>query len=195
MIKLSIIFVLFGYFIKSGYDLTYNPSIPKGLRNSIDNSTITLHSKSNLDHMLLKCNETDCYYDLNELNEIQVIIKNFKVACNLTDSQFKNHIQNIFEKEKKNNFVMKYVCHYSDNDYQYLVRGCFNYDRVKYIKEFHKKQIVEVIKNKHILYQYVFYFSYGFVVWSYQFSELVIKFSAGLLIYFSDTIEYLTSFI
>ena len=178
MIKLSIIFVLFGFFIKSGYDLTYNPSIPKGLRNSIDNSTITLHSKSNLDHLLLKCNETDCYYDLNELNEIQVIIKNFNVACNLTDSQFKNHIQNIFEKEKKNNFVMKYVCHYSDNDYQ-----------------FHKKQIVEVIKNKHILYQYVFYLSYGFVVWSYQFSELVIKFSAGLLIYFSDTIEYLTSFI
>ena len=195
MIKLSIIFVLFGYFIKSGYDMTYNPSISKELTNNLNNNTITLHSKSNLDHLLLKCNETDCYYNLEELNDIQIHIKNFDVACNLTENQFKNHIKNIFAKERKENFVMKYICHYSSNDNQYLIRGCFNYDRVKYIKDFHKKQIVEVIEKKHVIYQYVFYFCYGFVVWSYMFFELVIKLIAGLVIYFADQVEYLSSFL
>ena len=68
-------------------------------------------------------------------------------------------------------------------------------DIVKYIKDFHQKQIVEVIEKKHVIYQYVFYFCYGFVVWSHMFFELVIKLIAGLVIYFADQVEYLTSFL
>ena len=110
----------------------------------------------------------DCYYNFNNMNDLEVEIYLYKERCDMTQEIYENYIDHLFFKYNISNILIDYLftSDYSilSSHYQYFLNiGCHDYDKVIYAKNKYENSVKEELIQKSYLYQTFYYLIIGLI--------------------------------
>ena len=126
--------VLSGVYIV-GENYLNNTTIPTTISENYQSRNLT----SDLPNCKITDTNTDCHLNFTGLDDYQAEILKHQIICNMKLSDFKNFIQKNYNMSQEifyTEFVLLKAVLF-DAKPNYLDKGCYQYDKVIYIKNIH----------------------------------------------------------
>jgi hypothetical protein len=147
--------IIFGVFLSFMYIFGENYLNDTEIKTTISNEYQRSNYTTDLPDCKITDTNTNCHLNFTGLDDFQAEILKYQIICNMGLTDFKDFFKEYFNNSREVVFteflLLKAV--FLDTNSNYLVKGCYQYDKVIFIKNFTENMIKQEINNYYTLLQ------------------------------------------
>ena len=147
--------IIFGVFLSFMYIFGENYLNDTDIKTSISDEHKRRNYTTDLPDCKITATNTNCNLNFPGLDDFQAEILKYQIICNMELTDFKDFFKKHYNNSQENVFtellLLKVI--FLDTKLNYLYKGCYQYNKVIFIKNFTENMIKQEINNYYTILQ------------------------------------------
>jgi len=147
--------IIFGVFLSFMYIFGENYLNDTEIKTSISDDYQRRNYTTDLPDCKITDTNTNCHLNFTGLDDFQAEILKYQIICNMGLTDYKEFIEYHYNNSKESAFTefLLLKASFLDTKQNYLYKGCYQYDKVIFIKKFTENMIKQEINNFYTILQ------------------------------------------